>query len=157
MNVFKGMGLVLVALLSLPAWAADAVPVAEQRYEALQQRISQACQAEPQGDLCQVYLHGLLEGVQATGTQVERLAAGWARLHEQADRRHPYAWLARDILHASSCSPDALAFLQGFAPARASDVRRQASDHVAAHCQPDWVRHRLEAPVGAPGYIITQR
>ena len=157
MKIIKQAALALACLLPLSAWAAEDSEVAVQRYEAVQQKIHQACESDPQGELCQVYLHGMLQGVQATGIQVESLAAGWARLHEQADRRHPYAWLARDILHAASCAPDALAFLQEFQPSAAAEVADQASEHVARHCQPLWANRRLEAPAAAQGYIITQR
>ena len=125
-----------------------------QRYMALQDKVAAACQADRDGDLCQVYLQGVLHGVQATGWQAEKLAQGWGELHEQAQRRHPYAWLARDILHASSCTPDAMAFLSSFQAAGDSLVLA-TGHHVAEACGPIWASHRLEAP--APRMIITQR
>lgn len=147
----------LVVMLCGPAQA-DSLDKADAlaRYEGLQQRIASACESNPGGDLCQVYLHGLLQGVQATGLQAERLAGGWASLYEEAGRRHPVAWLARDILHASSCTPDALGFLSSFSSAAGDNVALRANEHVQAHCQPVWMQHRLEAP-RSPGYIITQR
>lgn len=156
MNAMKMVALASTLIMSGAAWSSEPAENATARYEGLQHRITQACASDPQGDVCQIYLHGVLHGVEATGEQVEQLAAGWAELHERADRQHPFAWLARDILHAASCSPDALTFLNEFEADKQRDVASQAGDHVGAHCQPLWSQHRLEPPTTNP-YILTQR
>lgn len=151
-------GLIRTMLILAFAWTGGATASEEernlQRYLSLQDKVAAACAQDRTSDLCQVYLQGVLHGVQATGWQAERLAQGWGELHEQAQRRHPHAWLARDILHAAACAPDALAFLEAFDVA-AGNLVQATSAHVANACGPIWASHRLEAP--APRMIITQR
>jgi len=107
------------------------------RFLALEQRVQAACRANVENDLCQVWLHGMLQGVQAYGGQAEKLSASWALVHERERDQHPRAWLARDVLNAVSCSPDALRFMADFRDG-GSSAREAAERHVNAACSPLW-------------------
>lgn len=116
------------------------------------ERIATACREAPRGELCRVYLHGVLQGVRATGAQASKMAEDWADVYERNDRSHPYAWLARDILHAASCSPDALAFVSRYA-GQQEVPPGSAEAHVEHFCAPIWAEHRLRAPASPPRAI----
>lgn len=112
------------------------------RFLALEQRVQSACRANVESDLCQVWLHGMLQGVQGYGGQTEKLSARWALVHEHEREEHPRAWLARDVLNAVSCSPDPLSFMADFKET-GSSVREAAERHVSDACSPLWQAQRV--------------
>lgn len=132
--------LVLLAVCALPLTLLHAKGDEQRqldRFLALEQRVQAACRANVESDLCQVWLHGMLQGVQAYGGQAEKLSARWALVHEREREQHPRAWLARDVLNAVSCAPDALRFMTDF-DGDASSVSEAAERHVSAACSPLW-------------------
>src|SRR5690606_21229641 len=137
--------LVLLAICALPLTLLHADSDEQRqldRFLALEQRVQAACRANVESDLCQVWLHGMLQGVQAYGGQAEKLSARWALVHERERDQHPRAWLARDVLNAVSCAPDALRFMADFNGSGAS-VREAAEHHVNAACSPLWQAQRV--------------
>lgn len=139
----KAITAVLVSLLPISLLHADS---AEQRqlnqYLAIQARVEAACRSDVDSELCQVWLHGMQQGVEAVAVQTEQLSARWALVHEREEQTHPRAWLTRDVLNAASCSPDALEFVSSF---RQGDADRNAGqEHVARMCGPIWTAQRLE-------------
>lgn len=137
--------LVLLAVCALPLTLLHAKGDEQRqldRFLALEQRVQAACRANVESDLCQVWLHGMLQGVQAYGGQAEKLSARWALVHEREREQHPRAWLARDVLNAVSCAPDALRFMTDF-DGDASSVSEAAERHVSAACSPLWQAQRV--------------
>lgn len=137
--------LVLLAVCALPLTLLHAGSDEQRQLDhflALEQRVQAACRANVESDLCQVWLHGMLQGVQAYGGQAEKLSARWALVHERERDQHPRAWLARDVLNAVSCAPDALRFMADF-NAGGSSVREAAERHVSAACSPLWQAQRV--------------
>lgn len=112
------------------------------RFLALEQRVQKACQNDIESDLCQVWLHGMLHGVQAYGVQTEKLSQRWALVHERDSQHNPRAWLARDVLNAVSCTPDALQFMSDFESGKGS-VTAAATRHVSKACAPLWQAQRV--------------
>lgn len=137
--------LVLLAICALPLTLLHADSDEQRQLDhflALEQRVQAACRANVESDLCQVWLHGMLQGVQAYGGQAEKLSARWALVHERERDQHPRAWLARDVLNAVSCAPDALRFMADF-NAGGSSVSEAAERHVSAACSPLWQAQRV--------------
>jgi hypothetical protein len=120
---------------------------AEQRqlnqYLAIEARVEAACRSDVDSELCQVWLHGMQQGVEAVALQTEQLSARWALTHERGEQAHPRAWLTRDVLNAASCSPDALAFVSSFRQEEGADWNA-GQEHVARMCGPIWSAQRLE-------------
>lgn len=142
-RITKVMVLLAVLVLPLTLLHADGDEQEQlDRFLALEQRVQSACRANVESDLCQVWLHGMLQGVQAYGGQAEKLSASWALVHERERDQHPRAWLARDVLNAVSCSPDALRFMADFRD-DGSSVREAAERHVNAACTPLWQAQRV--------------
>ena len=140
--------LLLTASLACSAALAQAQDRELARFEALQQRIATACAQAPEGDLCQVYRHGVLQGVQAFSEQAESLSSDWGLAHERSLKgqfrgpRADVAWVARDVLNAVSCSPDPLDFVAGMVPG--VDAAAQARNQVQRFCAPLWQVQRLQ-------------
>ncbi|MCB1837224.1 MAG: hypothetical protein KDH99_06340 [Alcanivoracaceae bacterium] len=142
-RIIKVLVLLAVCTLPLTLLHADGEEKRQlERFLALEQRVQTACRADVESDLCQVWLHGMLQGVQAYGGQAEKLAGRWALVHERERDQHPRAWLARDVLNAVSCSPDALRFMADF-ESSAGSVREVAERHVDAACSPLWQAQRV--------------
>lgn len=137
--------LVLLAVCALPLTLLHAEGDEQRQLDhflALEQRVQAACRANVESDLCQVWLHGMLQGVQAYGGQAEKLSARWALVHERERDQHPRAWLARDVLNAVSCAPDALRFMADF-NASGGSVSEAAERHVSEACSPLWQAQRV--------------
>lgn len=145
----KAITIVLVSLLPISLLHADS---AEQRqlnqYLAIETRVEAACRSDVDSDLCQVWLHGVQQGVEAVAVQTEQLSARWALIHEREQQAHPRAWLTRDVLNAVSCSPDALTFVSSFRQ-REDAGWSAGQEHVASMCGPIWSAQRLEPKHGS--------
>lgn len=140
----KAISIVLVSLLPISLLHADS---AEQRqlnmYLAIEKRVEAACRSNVDSELCQVWLHGMQQGVEAVAVQTEQLSARWALVHERAEKAHPRAWLTRDVLNAVSCSPDPLTFVSSF-DQNEEEPWSSGREHVASMCGPIWTAQRLE-------------
>ncbi len=140
----RAFSVIVVSLLPLSILHADS---AEQRqlnkYLSLQQRVQAACVDDANSDLCQAWLQGMYQGVQAMGEQVEQLASRWALVHELDQTNHPRAWITRDVLNAVSCSPDALTFVSSYNGSIQQSAARSAAAHVASNCGPIWTAQHL--------------
>lgn len=154
--------LLLIATATLGATLAQADDAALDRFNAMQGKITRACATAPDGDLCQAFRHGVLQGVEAFSVQAERLSADWGLAHERAlsgqfrGPRAEMAWVARDVLNAVSCSPDPLDFVS--APASATSASAQAGERVQRFCGPIWQVQRLRPWVGTDVHMaVTQR
>ena len=141
----KAFGVILVSLLPVSLLHADGNEQQQlNRYLSLEQRIQQSCNNDVDSDLCQAWLHGMVQGVQAVGEQAEKLSADWALVHERDAARYPRAWLTRDVLSAVSCSPDTLDFVASYRAG--ADPGQSVNDHVSRNCGPIWAARHLDAP-----------
>jgi|GEM_PF-4275409 len=140
----RAFSVIVVSLLPLTILHADST---EQRqlnqYLSLQQRVQVACAEDTRSDLCQAWLQGMYQGVQAMGEQVEKLATRWGRVHELDQGNHPRAWITRDVLNAVSCTPDALTFVASYSASLQQPPSRTAANHVASSCGPIWTAQHL--------------
>lgn len=145
MRVFS---VIVVSLLPLSLLHADSMEQRQlNRYLALQQRVQVACEKDTDSDLCQAWLQGMQQGVQAMGEQVEEMASRWALVHERDQSNYPRAWITRDVLQAVSCTPDALMFVSSYAPSPLLPAPRAAAMHVANNCGPIWTAQHLTPSV----------
>ncbi|MDF1821109.1 MAG: hypothetical protein P1U64_06045 [Alcanivoracaceae bacterium] len=154
--------LILIAVAAVAASLARADDAALDRFNAMQEKIAAACQSAPDGDLCQAFRHGVLQGVDAFSVQAEKLSADWGLAHERALSGHfrgpraDMAWVARDVLNAVSCSPDPLDFVS--ASAGEGSPAGQAAERVQRFCGPIWQVQRLRPWVGTDVHMaVTQR
>lgn len=153
---------VLTMLLLATAVSTHAADDALKQFNTMQAKIDQACETAPQGDLCQAFRHGVLQGVEAFSVQAERLSADWGLAHERALSGHfrgpraDMAWVARDVLNAVSCTPDPLDFVS--APDAGVSAPQQAAERVQRFCGPIWQVQRLRPWVGTDVHMaVIQR
>ena len=97
----------VLALLALsPAFGQEGDDAAARRASELEERIAKSCTADPENELCQVYLRGLRHGLMITSLRAELSAQVWEWVLSKYPERFPEAGGRAAGLGSIVCYPE---------------------------------------------------
>jgi hypothetical protein len=150
----------VLALLALsPAFGQEGDDAAARRASELEERIAKSCTADPENELCQVYLRGLRHGLMITSRRAELSAQVWEWVLSKYPERFPEAGGRAAGLGSIVCYPEESKFTPAFRAALAShaelfelklpdlvSLSMPFTDTIYRACRDAWLTQKLTPP-----------